>query len=845
MATRIARFRARRRRRGGGRGGGVAVPGLADRPTGCALPRDGPAGRPGRYCRVPPNDAALWSSWPASSTPPPLGVDAERAFSFELGGGLYPPVGCPRHDPSHRRRRRSGSLCRSGCLPASGCSVSGASSACDPDVPRSRPCRTCRRGRLRPRRRPLWPSACATWMPPPGRAALRPSNCRRGAWRPGADHRPWRRRAAGLRMSSCTTGCRHASCFDLAPPDADIDVGKSSDGSVHSRKSPHQRPAGRTRPPGPDGGGSGVWRPVRVLPAAPRRGRRCRRRRRLRGRPRHHLPRPVPAYAGIPVTLRYRRPASRRPGHEDLRAAAPTSAGGAARVGTIVVLDGGAQPPRIAERSVAGGSPRHACRGHPVGTRPPSRPSAYAQHPWADHDLASPATIVIGDVAGERLTGSERRPLLGWTVVVTRTWTSRRSSPAAPRRQCRGARAPTIAVETRGRGAALRDAVSRFHLRLGGAHPPNGARPVRRRAVRRSGPGWGSVAVIGPGTAVAIADKHASPPIWSLTSWPSRCSTPSSTCRPAVHGCLARARSLSDVLPGRVGRPGWDVEVVEAYRDRRRLLRRRATRSWCVPRRRGCSRSSPDRRALYCRPRRTRCRRGRSPARSPGIGLGHRGDRLASWFGPERCTGDSWIDGPVDASRRTPCPASVSAVRLAGRTSAERRGPRAGCRRRFDFDGLVLDTEWCGVRHRRRAVPGARHRAEPGPVEESIGTVDHPHWTDIPRGSRRRSTVSFRSSRPASPPRDVRNADLALPSGVVLPVDLLRDCAGSRWRRRRRSITSTATDTTACSDRFPVRATATRFPLTPPDPAVYLLVRANGSACGPGPRSRSRTRSTG
>ena len=93
----------------------------------------------------------------------------------------------------------------------------------------------------------------------------------------------------------------------------------------------------------------------------------------------------------------------------------------------------------------------------------------------------------------------------------------------------------------------------------------------------------------------------------------------------------------------------------------------------------------------------------------------------------------------------------------------------------FDFDGLVLDTEWCEY------VTAAEVFADHGTElsldlwKTFIGTTDHPHWTDIleEQIGRPVDRELIVPSRLAA--KDVCNADLAPLPGVVPLVDSLRD----------------------------------------------------------------------
>jgi uroporphyrinogen III methyltransferase/synthase len=133
----------------------------------------------------------------------------------------------------------------------------------------------------------------------------------------------------------------------------------------------------------------------------------------------------VPAYAGIPVTLRYSSTSfTVVTGHED-----PTKDGevdweAVARLGgTIVLLMAVANWPAIARRLVAAGlgpdTPAAAVRW---GTRADQRTTLATLATLADHELASPSVIVVGEVAARHadLAWFDRRPLFGRSIVVTR-----------------------------------------------------------------------------------------------------------------------------------------------------------------------------------------------------------------------------------------------------------------------------------------------------------------------------------------------------------------------------------------------------------------------------------------
>jgi uroporphyrinogen III methyltransferase/synthase len=132
----------------------------------------------------------------------------------------------------------------------------------------------------------------------------------------------------------------------------------------------------------------------------------------------------APAYAGIPVTHRGLSTSvtvvtghvgdPSAPGAVDWEALARAG-------GTIVVLMGMATRSEIARRLIDGG--RKASTPVAVvqwGTTPDQRAVRTTLGELASVDLDSPATIVVGEVAGLELEWLERKPLAGRTVVVTR-----------------------------------------------------------------------------------------------------------------------------------------------------------------------------------------------------------------------------------------------------------------------------------------------------------------------------------------------------------------------------------------------------------------------------------------
>jgi uroporphyrinogen III methyltransferase/synthase len=282
----------------------------------------------------------------------------------------------------------------------------------------------------------------------------------------------------------------------------------------------------------------------------------------------------VPAYAGIPVTLRYSSTSvTVVTGHEDPgKGRTDVDWEALARVGgTIVILMGVAHLPRITERLLAGGLPADT----PVaavrwGTRPDQSTVRATLGTIAEHTLRPPCTIVVGDVAATHLGWFERRPLLGRRVVVTRS--RAQASQLSARLRAEGAEVvevPTIdIVDPADGGAALRDAVARVAgYRWVVLTSPNGAR--RFTAELRDGRDLAGVrlAAIGPGTAAALADARLIADLVPerfvaeslLDAFPD----------PEPGGpnrvLLARAEVARDVLPDGLRARGYDVDVVDAY----------------------------------------------------------------------------------------------------------------------------------------------------------------------------------------------------------------------------------------------------------------------------------------
>jgi uroporphyrinogen III methyltransferase/synthase len=192
-------------------------------------------------------------------------------------------------------------------------------------------------------------------------------------------------------------------------------------------------------------------------------------------------------------------------------------------------------------------------------------------------ELEPPVTMVIGPVAGLDLAWFERRPLLGWTVVVTRA----RSQASALVDRLREVGAGTVELpvisvgDAADGGASLRSAAGTLDSYEWVVFTSaNAVDALTSHLCDARAFGAVRVAAIGPGTAEALAQFGVVADLVPerfvaeglLDAFPERSSSGSPG---AGRVLLPRAADARDVLPKGLEAKGWQVDVVEAYRTER------------------------------------------------------------------------------------------------------------------------------------------------------------------------------------------------------------------------------------------------------------------------------------
>jgi uroporphyrinogen III methyltransferase/synthase len=281
----------------------------------------------------------------------------------------------------------------------------------------------------------------------------------------------------------------------------------------------------------------------------------------------------VPAYAGIPLTMRHSSTSfTVITGHEDPNKSDEIDWDAVARLGgTIVVLMGVGRLPEIVRRLIDGGlaadTPAAAIQW---GTRPEQRTVRATLGTLTDHEIEPPSTIVVGRVAGLDLDWFESRSLFGRRVVVTRP----KAQPSSlvhllQREGAETVELPLIAIsDPADGGAALRDVAARLDSYAWVViTSPNGARRLLAVLTDARAFGRAKVAAIGPGTAGAlracnvvadlVPDRHVGEALVSALPTP-----PSDGARVLV----VRAEVTRDVVAPGLREVGWVVDEVEAYR---------------------------------------------------------------------------------------------------------------------------------------------------------------------------------------------------------------------------------------------------------------------------------------
>ena len=293
----------------------------------------------------------------------------------------------------------------------------------------------------------------------------------------------------------------------------------------------------------------------------------------------------VPAYAGVPVTHRGLSTSfTVVTGHSRQALDAEIDWEALARVGgTIVVLMGVAHRDEIARRLITGGRPPTT----PVaavswGTRPGQRSVRTTLAGLPTAELEPPVTMVIGPVAQLNLAWFERRPLFGWTVVVTRARSQ--ASTLVDRLRSMGAgtvELPVIsATPAADGGAALRAAAARLDRYQWVVFTSANAVDALMGLVGDARAfGSAHVAAIGSGTAEALGrwrlvadlvpERFVAEGLLDVFPDPAPAGAGPADSGSGGRVLLPRAAQARDVLPKGLRAKGWQVDVVEAYRTER------------------------------------------------------------------------------------------------------------------------------------------------------------------------------------------------------------------------------------------------------------------------------------
>ncbi|TAN28996.1 MAG: uroporphyrinogen-III C-methyltransferase [Actinomycetota bacterium] len=278
----------------------------------------------------------------------------------------------------------------------------------------------------------------------------------------------------------------------------------------------------------------------------------------------------VPAYAGIPVTHRGLSTSfTVVTGHRHGDATDQVDWASLAKLGgTIVVLMGVAHRSEIADKLIGGGlAPETSVAAIRWGTRSDQVTIRTTLKDLGTTEILSPSTIVIGAVAGLDLNWFGKRPLLGKKIVITR---AKAQSPVLVKklRDLGGQVISVPAIEIGPPGddyRALAEAagnVSRYDWII--FTSPNAVPRFFKFLHDARDMAGVKVAAIGEGTAREISNYNI---VADLV--PSRFVAEALVAEfPSGSGriLLPRAKVARDVIPVELGKAGWRVDVVEAYR---------------------------------------------------------------------------------------------------------------------------------------------------------------------------------------------------------------------------------------------------------------------------------------
>jgi uroporphyrinogen III methyltransferase/synthase len=281
----------------------------------------------------------------------------------------------------------------------------------------------------------------------------------------------------------------------------------------------------------------------------------------------------VPAFAGVPVTHRgLASSVTVVTGH----VGDPTSPGAvdwesfARAGGTIVVLMGVATKDEIARRLIAGGrAPETPVSVVERGTTALQRTIRTTLGGLGAVEIDSPATIVVGAVAGLSLDWLGSRALSGMQVVLTRQ--AQKADELTSKLELLGASVsvlPCIAIaDPADGGAALRSAVASIDaydwVALTSA---NGAERLLEAAGDARRLAGVKIAAVGPATAGALRSGYVVADLVSAKA--SAVALAEALGAPTGRGRLlfARATEAMPQLPKTLRSAGWTVDEVEAYR---------------------------------------------------------------------------------------------------------------------------------------------------------------------------------------------------------------------------------------------------------------------------------------